>query len=252
MALRRVFVEWMRDDAAGVSGARAHHLARVARLRTGETVEITDQEKLFLAKVKSASARRVEFDIVEPLPVPPQPFPIVLQASIFQFARFEWIIEKSTELGVSRIVPVIAGYSERGLVKASRKRRLRWQKIADEGAQQARRLAAPTVDEPVSFEDAIQSSAGPLRLFLDSGSPPLKDLLVAPDRKTGDQPAYLLVGPEGGWTDEERHQAKAVGYRSAGLGTGILRAETAALTALAIASHLLGQETRVEAGISGS
>lgn len=251
MALRRVFIEWMRDGVAGVSGARAHHLSRVARLRTGETVEITDQEKLFLAKVKSTGARRVEFDIVEPLPVPSRPFPIVLQASIFQFARFEWIVEKAAELGVHTIVPVAAAYSERGLVKAARKRRLRWLKIAEEGAQQSRRLAAPAVDEPVAFEEAILAGAGPLRLFLDSDSTPLKDLLASAEGKIGDHPAYILVGPEGGWTDEERQQAQSAGYRSAGLGIGILRAETAALTALAIASHILGQRSHPDERSAG-
>jgi 16S rRNA (uracil1498-N3)-methyltransferase len=251
MALRRVFIEWMRDGVAGVGGARAHHLARVARLRAGETVEITDQENLFLATVKSTGARRVEFDIVKPLPIPPRSFPIVLQTAIFQFARFEWIIEKASELGVRTIVPVAAAYSERGLVRAARNRRLRWQKIAEEGAQQARRLASPVVEEAVSFDEAIQTGAGPLRLFLDSDSTPLKDLLASPEGEVGDHPAYVLVGPEGGWTDEERQQAQSAGYRSAGLGSGILRAETAALAALAIASHILGPEPRAEEGSAG-
>jgi 16S rRNA (uracil1498-N3)-methyltransferase len=241
MALRRVFVEWIRDDVAGVDGARAHHLGRVARLRPGELVEISDHQQLFLAKVKSVGGRRLEFEIVEPLPTPARPFPIVLQTSIFQFARFEWIIEKASELGIRSIVPVAAAFSERGLVKAARNRRLRWQRIAEEAAQQARRFAPPTVQEPASFEEAIEAAAGPLRLFLDSDATLLKDLLGSPQGDIGQDAAFLLVGPEGGWTDVERQQAQAAGYRSAGLGTGILRAETAALTAVAITAHLLAQ-----------
>lgn len=242
MALRRVFVDSISEGVASVGGAQAHHLSRVARLRTGEQVEISDQQQLFLGKVTNASARRIEFEIVESLPVPVRPFPIVLQASIFQFARFEWIIEKVTELGVRAIVPVAATLSERGLVKAARKRRLRWQKIAEEGAQQARRLATPAIEEPVSFEEAIGSAAGPLRLFLDSDSTPLKDLLASTEVGVGDHPAYLLVGPEGGWTDIERREAQAAGYRPAGLNSGILRAETAAIAAVSIASQMLGLE----------
>ena len=176
MALRRVFVEWIRENAAGVRGPRAHHLARVARLRKGEPVEITDHHQLFFAKVKSAANDQVEFEIVERLAVPPQPFPIVLQVAIFKFARLEWAIEKAVELGVESIVPVVAGCSERGLVQAAVKRCERWQKIAEEAAQQSRRLFAPEVQEPVSFEAAIAASAGPLRFFLDSDSTPLKDL----------------------------------------------------------------------------
>jgi 16S rRNA (uracil1498-N3)-methyltransferase len=252
MALRRVFVEWIRDGGAGVSGARAHHLARVARLRPGETVEISDQHHLFLAKATSISGRRVDFEIVEPLPAPAQPFPIILQTAIFQFARFEWIVEKASELGVRSIVPVCAALSERGLIQAARNRRSRWQKIAEEGAQQARRLTAPSVEEPVAFEEVLGAASGPLRFFLDTGSTPLKDFLEpAHKRGAGDHPAYLLVGPEGGWTDGERQQAQAAGYRSAALNTGVLRAETAALTAVAIASHLLGRQPEPEMPGSG-
>lgn len=242
MALRRVFVEWIRGDAAGVGGSRAHHLARVARLRAGEAVEITDQQQLFLATVKTAGARHVEFKIVERLAAPAPPFPIVLQAAIFKFARFEWIIEKAAELGVRSIVPVAAGLSEGGLVQAAAKRRPRWQKIAEEGAQQSRRLASPPVEQILSFEQAIASAKGPLRLLLDSDSTPLKDLLSLTTTFDPEIPAYLLVGPEGGWTDSERDQARAAGYKPAGLGSSILRAETAALSALAVVTHLLPRQ----------
>jgi 16S rRNA (uracil1498-N3)-methyltransferase len=241
MALRRVFVDWIRGDAAAVGGARAHHLTRVARLRPGETVEITDQRQLFVATVKSAAAKQVEFQVVERLDAPAAPAAIVLQAAIFKFARFEWIIEKAAELGVRSIVPVAAGHSEGGLLQAAAKRRPRWQKIAEEAAQQARLLAAPTVEEILSFEQAIAVGDGPLRIFLDSGAAPLKELLQAAALPPGTA-AYLLVGPEGGWTDAEREKARIAGYQPAGLGSGILRAETAALTALAITAHLLPRE----------
>ncbi len=242
MALRRVFVDWIRGETAGVGGARAHHLARVARLRLGETVEITDQRQLFAATVTAASGSQVEFRITGPLEAPTPPFPIVLQASIFKFSRFEWILEKAAELGVRSIVPVAAGLSERGLLQAAAKRRERWQKIAEEGAQQARRLAAPEVEEILSFEQAIAAADGPLRLFLDSDSRPLKDLLDAAPSILSENSAYLLVGPEGGWTEAEGQQARAAGYQPAGLGSGVLRAETAALAALAIVTHLLPRQ----------
>lgn len=85
-------------------------------------------------------------------------------------------------------------------------------------------------------------SKGSLRLFLDTESRLLKDLLGATASQASNDSVYLLVGPEGGWTDAERQQARAAGYESAGLGTGILRAETAALGALSILSHLLGRQ----------
>jgi 16S rRNA (uracil1498-N3)-methyltransferase len=246
MALRRVFVDEIRGGAAVVNGDRAHHLARVVRLRVGESVEITDRQQLFLAKVKSAEGRRVEFEVIERLETPARSFPIVLQMSIFKFARLEWIIEKAAELGVQSIVPVWAAHSEPGLVRAAAKRHARWQKIAEEAAQQSRRLTAPEVEGPASFQEAVASAKGPLRLLLDSDSRPLKDLLAAATVGAAavgpsNDPAYLLVGPEGGWTDTEREQARAAGYECASLGAGILRAETAALSALSILIHLLPQ-----------
>jgi 16S rRNA (uracil1498-N3)-methyltransferase len=242
MALRRIFVDWIRSDAAGVGGSRAHHLARVARLRAGETVEVTDQRQLFLAAVKSAGADQIEFEIIERLAAPAAPFPLVLQAAIFKFARFEWIIEKASELGVSRIVPVAAGLSERGLVQGAVKRLSRWRKIAEEAAQQSRRLSAPSVEEIHSFEQAIAAANGPLRLFLDSDAVPLKDVLSGIPKAGAGTAAYLLVGPEGGWTDAERVRARRAGYQPAALGSGILRAETAALAVIAIATHMLPRD----------
>jgi 16S rRNA U1498 N3-methylase RsmE len=101
---------------------------------------------------------------------------------------------------------------------------------------------ASKIPKPGTSEEAIGAAAGPLRLFLDSDSTLLKDLLASPQENATKDPAFLLVGPEGGWTDVERQQAQAAGYRSASLGTGILRAETAALTAVAITTHILAQQ----------
>ena len=91
----------------------------------------------------------------------------------------------------------------------------------------------------MGFEAAVAASAGPLRFFLDSDATPLKDLLAALANPATNQPAYLLVGPEGGWTAGERAFARESGYQPAGLGAGILRAETAAVIAVGIAAHLL-------------
>jgi 16S rRNA (uracil1498-N3)-methyltransferase len=242
MALRRVFVDWIRGDAAGVGGARAHHLTHVARLRTGERVEISDQRQLYVASVKTAGAEQVEFAILERLAAPAPPFPIVLQAAIFQFARFEWMLEKTSELGVGTIVPVATALSEKGLIQAAAKRVSRWRKIAEEAAQQSRRLSAPAVEDIQSFEQAIRFGRGPLRLLLDNDASALKHVLSGVPTGEEGYSAYLLVGPEGGWTDSERERARAAGYTPVGLGTGILRAETAALTAVAIAAHLLSRD----------
>jgi 16S rRNA (uracil1498-N3)-methyltransferase len=213
-------------------------------LRPGEQVEISDGKHAFLAQVKKAGAGQVELEVLGKLPVAAQPFPVILQVALFKFPRLEWLIEKATELGAASIVPVEATLSDRGLVHAAAKRRERWERIAEEAAQQSRRLAAPPVESAVSFDQAVATAQGPLRFLLDRDGELLKNS-SALHQAGADSAcrAYLLVGPEGGWTPAEREHAIAAGYQIAALGATILRAETAAAAALAILTHLLPQRS---------
>jgi 16S rRNA (uracil1498-N3)-methyltransferase len=154
---------------------------------------------------------------------------ITLCAALVKFDHFEWMIEKATELGVSRILPVAAARSEKGLDQGARKRLERWRRIALESSQQCRRAHLPEILDPAAFGAALQAEAS-LRLFLDEtggGEPILKALSPAPS-------GAVFVGPEGGWTEAERGEALAAGWKAVSLGSNILRAETAALAALAV------------------
>ena len=234
MALRRVFVDSIAADVARVEGARAHHLHRVARLAAGERVEISDQKRAFSAVVKSARADLVEFDVQQELDPPGREIDVVLLLSIITFSRFEWAIEKATELGVHTIVPLVAERSDRRLVAAAMKRTGRWRKIACEAAQQSRRLTQPEIENPVEFRAALAKYQAPVRLFCDTDSPPLRQLLDERPFDSGSQPALLLfAGPEGGWSGQEREAAGEAGLTPVSLGSLILRTETAALAALA-------------------
>ncbi len=240
MALRRVFVDRITHRAAWVSGPRAHHLYRVARLRPGERVEISDYQKLFLASVKSSSAGEIEFEIEEELAAGAASGTVVLQLAVVRLPRLEWAIEKATELGVSAIVPVIAARSDRRLVEAARKRIGRWRKIAAEAAQQSRRLAPPQVDDPLAFGEVLRQATAPWRVILDRDAAPLARLLAEHTPGSAPEPAAaLLAGPEGGWTEGELEAACQAGYLPAGLGPNILRSETAAVAAVSILAHLL-------------
>ena len=139
MALRRVFVDSIARGVSRVEGERAHHFHRVARLTVGEKVKISDQKQVFRAVVKRSRADLVEFDVRQGIAV-------VLLLSIIKFSRFEWAIEKATELGVQTIVPVVAERSDRRLVAGAMKRSGRWRKIAFEAAQQSRRLSPPEIE----------------------------------------------------------------------------------------------------------
>ena len=175
------------------------------------------------------------FRVLEPITAPDPAASITLLASIIKFDRFEWIVEKATELGVERIVPVAAARTEKGLFDASAKRTERWLRIAREAGQQSRRVRLPEISPAIRFERAIAATAE-YGCFLDeAAAPPLLSTLPA-ERTAADHIAVLL-GPEGGWTEAERQLARDSGWRPASLGPQILRTETAAVAALAILAN---------------
>ena len=233
MALRRVFVDSIANGVSRVQGAEAHHLHRVARLEVGENVEISDQQRVFSAIVKRTRPDLVEFGVQQELEAPGQGIRVVLLLSIIKFARFEWAIEKATELGVQAIVPLAAERSDRRLVEGAGRRGGRWRKIAFEAAQQSRRLASPEIEDPLEFREALAKYRAPMRLFCDTDSQPLSRVLTEhPWEAQAQAVALLFVGPEGGWSGEERKVGAEAGLTPVSLGPLILRTETAALAAL--------------------
>ena len=236
MGRRRFFVDRIHGDRAELTGDNARHLSRVLRAEVGQQYELSDNQRAYLAEISAVSGQRIAFRIVEPLAPEPLSPEITIFAALIKFDRFEWLIEKATELGVARIVPVDAGRTEKGLARAAAKRAERWRKIAREASQQARRLRLPEIARPVSFDAAV-SGVSPFRYFLDEqpGADPL--LSVLPAARTPGDAIAILTGPEGGWTDKEREIAARAGWKLVSLGPTVLRAETAATAALAILSH---------------
>ena len=235
MARRRFFVDALRNGLAELHGEDARHLTRVLRVEPGQQYEISDNHAAYLAEIAEAHGERVVFRVIEPIPAPEPVVAITLLASIIKFDRFEWIVEKSTELGVERIVPVAATRTEKGLFDASGKRTERWLRIARESSQQSRRVRMPAILPAVRFERAIAETAE-YRCFLDEGAETAV-LATLPAQRAATDRIAVLLGPEGGWTDAERQMAIASGWRAASLGPNILRTETAAVAALAILAN---------------
>ena len=232
MARRRFFVDEIRNGAAELRGEDARHLSRVLRAEPGQKYEISDSRSAWLAEIAEARGDRVVFRALEPLASPELHVSITLLASLIKFDRFEWMIEKATELGVARIIPVDAARSEKGLFEASQKRTERWTRIAREASQQSRRLRAPEILPAVRFQSALAESAD-YRYFLEEETaPPLFGSL--PELRLASARVSVLVGPEGGWTGAARQAAVDAGWVSVSLGPLVLRAETAAVAALAI------------------
>lgn len=240
---RRFFVERFAGETACLSGEAAHHLGRVLHAEPGQLYELSDGNAVFLARIERVSADHIDFSLLEALPLSAAPPEIVLLLAIFKFDRFEWALEKATELGVRTVVPLAAERSAKALLQASPKRADRWRKILRESAQQARCLRPPVLEAmqrpaaafaqasaALKFLFSERTSAAPVRaVFEQSASKTRQEL--APPR------IALAFGPEGGWTDQEFDAALAAGFREAALGKNILRSETAVIAGLA-AVHL--------------
>jgi len=238
MARRRFFVDEVRRGMASLEGDEAAHLTRVLRVEKGQQFEISDNSQVWLAEVTEARKSLVEFQVIEPLESPPEPAPVHLYAALFKFDRFEWMVEKATELGVARIIPVESTRTEEGLFPAAHKRAERWRKIAREASQQSRRTRMPEIAEPIKLR-AVQ--AEPPKILLDET--PGLPALSFPDEWTGERPLALLLGPAGGWTDDERAMMTQKGWLAQSLGSTVLRAETAAIAAMAVSAHAFYAKT---------
>ncbi len=241
MARRRFFVDAVESGRARITGPDAHHLTRVLRVEPGQQFEISDNHSVYLAEVESARKDLVSFSVREKVTAPPPLVRTAILASLIRFERFEWMLEKATELGVERIVPVQAERSERGLEHAVGKRISRWNRIVREASEQSRRARLPEICAAVPLAGALELEAA-YRYALEEAEAPLILSALPEHRQPGDLVA-LLVGPEGGWTDREREQTAGAGWRPVSLGLQILRAETAAIAALAIVNAAWGMQS---------
>jgi 16S rRNA (uracil1498-N3)-methyltransferase len=227
---------WIADEVAGdrafLLDQNAEHLSRVLRAQIGQQFEIATPEGVRIGTIMAIEAERVEFSLAELADgrSTPTQTAVHLYLAIFKFDRLEWAVEKCTELGVSSITPVFAKRTDTHLVSAARKRVERWRRIAHEAAQQSRREAAPQIADPENLETAIGKAEGS-RIVLAEGEREqrLIDLIAAGEDLS------LAIGPEGGWTESELALFQSSEWKFASLGPTILRAETAAIAAVAIA-----------------
>jgi len=233
---RRFFVDEVRNGKAQIEGEEARHLARVLRVEAGQRYEISDNRNVYLAEIETARKENVVFRTLEKLPASPPSARFDLYAALIKFDRFEWIVEKATELGVTEIVPIEATRSERGLEKAAAKRVERWRRIALEASQQSRRAHLPEIAEPVPLAQAM-ARTGTYRYALDEAPGAALLLSALPAVRTAQDTVAILTGPEGGWTEEERASFTAAGWTPVSMGPLILRAETAVIAALAVVTQ---------------
>ncbi len=226
---------WIADEVSGNTAAltdeHADHLIRVLRARVGQEFDIAAGAVVRRGRIATIREGRVEFELGDEVTAAATTN-VSLLLAIFKFDRMEWAIEKCTELGVSRITPVIARRTDAHLAAAAVKRAERWRRLAVQASEQSRRVAPPEIAVPVKLQEAISQHTSSSRVVLAESEQKtlLRDVLAA---ETGGE-ICLAIGPEGGWTDDELQLFQKAGWISASLGSTILRAETAAIAATAI------------------
>ncbi|HEY3626897.1 MAG TPA: RsmE family RNA methyltransferase [Terracidiphilus sp.] len=242
MTRRRWIAERWDEATASIAGLQAEHLARVLRAEPGMEADVVAGGRVFHAQVATVAANEVRFNLISEVEADPA-LPVTLVISVYKFDRMEWAIEKATELGVAAIAPVIARRSDKHLVLAAPKRAERWRRIAQEAAQQARRSEVPIIHQPVSLSERLRSLGVGTGIVLAEQERTttlaaiMKDALAA--ARTEMPVLEIAIGPEGGWAPEEEALFDASGWRAASLGPRILRAETAAIAALAVVASFL-------------
>jgi 16S rRNA (uracil1498-N3)-methyltransferase len=227
---------WIADEVSGnhasLLGLHADHLTNVLRARVGQEFDVATDEGIRRGRITRIADGRVEFELSETVPAAPLPSLTVL-LSIFKFDRMEWAIEKCVELGAANVLPVIAQRTGTHLASAALKRVERWRRIAVQASEQSRRASLPEISRPTKLKDAISGVTGSRIVLAESeGQITLKDALQEVTRVNG---LALAIGPEGGWTERELNLFREGGWIAASLGSTILRAETAAIAAVAVA-----------------
>ena len=254
MTRRRWIAEHWDEATATLVGEQAAHMTRVLRAQPGMEADVVAGVHGFHALVAAVTRDEVRFNLIAELEADPA-LPLTLVMAVYKFDHMEWAIEKATELGVAAIAPVIARRTEKHLAEAAAKRAERWRRIAHEAAQQSRRTDVPIIFDPAPLATRVRAaseSSESLEATRASGTAYI--VLAEQERTTtlrhaleeamsaagSEMPTLeVAIGPEGGWAPSEEALFDANGWRAASLGPRILRAETAAIAALAVVASYL-------------
>jgi 16S rRNA (uracil1498-N3)-methyltransferase len=250
MTRRRWIADEAEADRAALVGEHALHLVRVLRARVGQEFDIVTGDRVRRGRIAAIHDgagldARVEFELGEEVEAGDVEVheEVTLLLAVFKFDRMEWAIEKCTELGVTSIVPVVARRTDLHLARAAEKRVERWRRIAVQASEQSRRSTVPEIRNPVKLPTVVkQFDTDPHPATTHRGEAPTRIVLAEAEKEaslaevaaTKGGPTVIAVGPEGGWTEEELTLFAKEGWQTVSLGGNILRAETAAIAAIAV------------------
>lgn len=235
-----------------LSADEARHLRDVLRLRAGDEAFVFDGEGREYACVvadaggrsggRTREARLEVVKRVEP-PRPESPLALTLAVALLKGEKFDLVVQKATELGASRVAPVLTKRTDVRLrdERDAETRLARWRRLALEAAKQSGRARVPEIASPVNFSSLVSAETEEAELrvmFAEGGGGGLDEMVAGESLSIGG--ALALVGPEGGWDEDEVAEAGARGWAIVTLGGRTLRAETAAITAAVLIQHLFG------------
>lgn len=232
-------------DTFSLPERAAHYVRDVLRMRVGDPLEVFDGEGLLvITELIDVDEDGVDVRVVEATRGAPgkSPLQLALYQAIPKGDRWDWILEKTCELGLSRVVPV---ESARTIVKVEEskqdKKLEQWRRIVAGAARQSQRTVIPEVAPSHSFKEAMAQASFTEALHLvATPHGEREDFASLWDETTSSSSLSLWIGPEGGWTDHEVEALLDAGARPLSLGPRVLRTETAAITAVALAQHLAG------------
>ncbi len=230
------------DSQIILDGDEAHHLSRVLRLNAGDHVYVFDgEDREWECEITTVGKREAGVTILRQLTdAVESPLNLTLAQALIKGDKFDWVVQKATELGVTRIVPLLTDHSDIKLGKARAEERAegrlqRWRRISMEALKQSGRRRLVEIVEPIRFTDFCESNAtGNNLLFSEQGGRKLHEIASQHAQVS------VCIGSEGGWSERELQIAEAQNFIAVHLGTRILRTETAAIAAVTLAQFLFG------------
>ena len=225
--IRRVHIPSLHAGRLSLPTAEAHHVRDVLRLTVGEPLELFDAAGGTAAgRVAAVSPAGVDVDVSTVAPADRPAVALTVAAAVPKGDRADWMVEKLGELGVARFVPLAAARSV--VLPGGRNKIERWARIAVESAKQCRRPGVMAVEAVTPLAEVLRGEPG---WVLSTGADTVPAARLAPSAGTT---LTVLVGPEGGWTPDELAACRSAGWTAAGLGSTVLRVETAAVAVAAV------------------
>lgn len=237
----RFFIDFIPQEAVSLSGEDARHIARSLRMRPGDPLTLCDGAGTdYACRIQSVSGEDVTATVESRQPSRGEPDCMVtLYQGLPKADKMDHIVQKAVETGASRVVPMLTERCiSRPDSKAAEKKRVRWEKIAEEAAKQCGRGKIPSVSAQLGFSEALAAALaeGPVLFFYEGGGESLTRLLPRLSAKS----LSVFIGPEGGFAEAEAALAKSSGAQFATLGPRILRTETAPTAAITAVMLLTG------------